>query len=220
MSVGPRTSACPGYARPVHLLANTTFSHTDGQSLDSGSVGMRCPSASTDRASMPSEVVLHVEQGFPMRSDMQVNDSVDNDGVPRVTDESTAGTGNRLIPAPLSRTAIAFLKRALEQKQLRRRAYRASRLHVRIDGQVCQQFDPMVGPSPAFRVPVSAAYLEIFGDDAEGDLLLAVFPLTEPTLSEDGQAQRLSVTLEGGRTLALDIAPSYGACRQMQEYVI
>ena len=57
-----------------------------------------------------------------------------------------------------------------------------------------------------FRVPPSALYLEVFGDDSEGALLLGVFLLPEPAVVEDGQPHHLSVTLEGGQTVAMEIA--------------
>jgi hypothetical protein len=54
-------------------------------------------------------------------------------------------------------------------------------------------------------IPLTASYLEIFGDDGDGALLLAVFPLPELGVVEDDGAQHLSVTLEGGQTVAIQV---------------
>lgn len=69
-------------------------------------------------------------------------------------------------------------------------------------------------------MPLSTSYLEVFGDDCEGALLLGVFHLPEPAVMEDNQPQRLSVTLEGGQTVAMEIALGDGPSREMSEYVI
>jgi protocatechuate 3,4-dioxygenase beta subunit len=47
-----------------------------------------------------------------------------------------------------------------------------------------------------------------------------VFLLPEPTLVEHDQPQHLSVTLEGGQTVAMEIRVGDGPCRGVSEYVI
>jgi hypothetical protein len=71
-----------------------------------------------------------------------------------------------------------------------------------------------------FSVPLSASYIEIFGDDDKGALLLAVFPLPEPALVEDDQPQHLAVTLEGGQTVAIEVALGDGTRKGVAAYVI
>jgi hypothetical protein len=71
-----------------------------------------------------------------------------------------------------------------------------------------------------FRVRLSASYLEIFGRDADGALLLAVFPLPAPEEVEDDGAQHMSVTLEGGQTVTLEMARGDGTGSEGREYVI
>jgi hypothetical protein len=129
-------------------------------------------------------------------------------------------TGNRFNPSPLSHTAIAFVKRSIERHQLRRSVYRAGHLRVYIDGEVHVPLDLAGGVSQSFRVPHSASYLEVFGDDSEGALLLGVFLLPEPAAVEDDQPQHLSVTLEGGQMVSIEIALADGASRGVSEYVI
>jgi hypothetical protein len=47
-----------------------------------------------------------------------------------------------------------------------------------------------------------------------------VFLLPEPARGEDEQPQDLSVTLEGGQTVAMEIRVGDGPCRGVSEYVI
>src|SRR5918996_434639 len=151
---------------------------------------------------------------------MQLNDPGHKDSVPTVGGGSLPAIGDRFTPAPLSQTAMAFLKRSLERNQRRRSVYRACHLRVWIDGEERVQCDPGGGVYEPFSVPLSASYIEIYGDDAEGELLLAVFPLPEPALVEDDRAQHMWVTLEGGQTVAIEIALGHGPCGEVSEYCI
>jgi hypothetical protein len=105
--------------------------------------------------------------------------------------------GNRFTPSPLSQTAIAFLKRSLDRNRRRRSVYRAHHLRVYSDGKVHVQLSLM-----------------------EGALLLGVFHLPEPAMVEEDHPLRLFVTLEGGQTLAVEIALGYGSSGELSEYVI
>jgi hypothetical protein len=129
-------------------------------------------------------------------------------------------TGNRFSPSPLSQTAIASLKRSLERNQHRRSVYRAHHLRICIDSEANVPLGLEEGVSKSFRVPLSASYLEVFGDDSEGDLLLGVLLLPESALVEDDRPQHLSVTLEGGQTVAMQIALGDGLPRWVSEYLI
>jgi hypothetical protein len=150
---------------------------------------------------------------------MQLNDPLQN-SVPTVGGVLPPATGKRFTPAPLSHTAMAFLQWSLERNQLRRSVYRARHLRVYIDGEAYMLLDLEGDAYDLFRVPLSASYIEIFGDDDKGALLLAVFPLPEPALVEDDQPQHLAVTLEGGQTVAIEIALSDGTRRRRPGYVI
>jgi hypothetical protein len=150
---------------------------------------------------------------------MQANDPL-NKSVPTVGNAIHPAIGKRFTPAPLSRTAIAYLKQSFERNQRRRSVYRARHLHVYIDGEARAPLDLAQGIYEPFRVPLSASYIEIIGDDDQGALLLAVFPLPEPTSVEDDQPQHLAVTLEGGQTVAIEMALSDGTRRDRAGYVI
>jgi hypothetical protein len=156
----------------------------------------------------------------PREHDMPLNDLVHKERVPTVGGESPAAPSDRFRPAPLSCTAMAFLQRALARHQHRRHVYRGGQLRVCVDGEDRWRFDPEVGVCGPCRVPLGASYVEIFGADADGELLLAVFPLPAPASGADAQAQHLSVTLEGGQTVAIEIALSDGTGGNVRDYVI
>ena len=110
---------------------------------------------------------------------MQLDDLHQN-RVPTTGGAFPPATGNHFTPCPLSHTAIALLKWSLERNQLRRSVYRARHVRAYIDGEAHVALDLEGGVSKSFQVPLSASYLEIFGDDSEGDLLLGVFFLLTP----------------------------------------
>ena len=150
---------------------------------------------------------------------MQLDDPLHN-RVPTGGGALTPAAGNRYTPSPLSYTSIAFLKRSLERNQCRRSVYRQGHLRVYIDGAAHVPLGLEEGICQSFRVPLSASYVEIFGDDSEGELLLGVFLLPEPALVQHDQPQYLSVTLEGGQTVTLEIALRDGPCKRVPEYVM
>jgi hypothetical protein len=137
---------------------------------------------------------------------MQLNDPVHQESVPPVDVDSAPAARDRFRPASLSRTATAFLRQSLARHQRRRRVFHARRLRVCVEGEERWQCDPGAGVSGPFTVPLSASYLEIFGDDADETLLLAVFPLPGSTWVERDGTACLSVTLEGGQTVTIEVA--------------
>jgi hypothetical protein len=153
----------------------------------------------------------------PVHQDPQAQDQ---ERVPTVGGEYPPASGDRFRSAPLSRAAMASLQRSLVRQQRRRLVYRARQLRVYLDGVEHWQVDPRNNVCEPFRVPLSASYLEIFGDDAEGTLLLAVCPLPTPEEVEDDGVQHVSVTLEGGQTLALTTALGEGTNGEARAYVL
>jgi hypothetical protein len=121
---------------------------------------------------------------------------------------------------PLIRADLTRLQHALARQQDRRRAYRPGLLRVSVDGEAHWQGAARAGADASFRVPLTATVLEVFGEDAEGALLLAVCLLPDPEVVADEGVQRLSVTLEGSQTVALTIALSGGNEGEAHAYVI
>jgi hypothetical protein len=135
---------------------------------------------------------------------------------PRHPDPSASGPP-RSEAAQCSPGDVDFLRLALVSQQHRRAAYRAGRLQVWWNGRARRRVDPHGDP---FHVPLSVSSLNIVGEDADGTLLLAVVPLPSTEgVAPDG-AQRLTVTLEGGQTVALTIARGRTASGRRRAYVI
>jgi outer membrane protein OmpA-like peptidoglycan-associated protein len=117
----------------------------------------------------------------------------------------TAG-GKRFHPTPLCRAAIRVMQHALERQRRRRRHHRSGRLSVHVDGQERAQLTPETKACAPFQVPLGACMVEVFGNDEDGTLLLAAFPLPMLELIEDDHV-RLVVTHEGGSPLEFVIQP-------------
>ena len=150
---------------------------------------------------------------------MPLNDPLHN-SVPKDDTLPHLVADNRFSPSLLSPTAMAALKRSIERTQRRRSAYRGSPLRIHIDGEAYELLTLEGGVYKPFRVPLSATYMEIFGDDRAGDLLLGVFLFPEPALAEDDRLQQLSVTLEGGQMVTMEVAVGSGTGTPVREYVI
>ena len=141
-------------------------------------------------------------------------------GIPTWDSALPPAVSDRFTPPPLSLAAIAFLRRSLEHTQLRWSVYRAHHLRLWTDGEADGPLSLEGGVYKSFRVPLSASYIEIFGADSEGDLLLGVFLLPKPALGEDDPPQHWSVTLEGGQTIAVEITLAKETISRVPEYVI
>ena len=149
---------------------------------------------------------------------MQLHDPWHQEDIPTSDGDSSPVPADYFRPMPLRRAAMGFLKQSLERYQSRRKVFRTSHLRVCLDGEERWQCVPGVGVYGPFSVPVSATYLEIFGEDDDGALLLAVFPLPEPAWVQTDGAQHLVTTLEGGQTVTLDIALGDGICGEARAY--
>jgi hypothetical protein len=91
---------------------------------------------------------------------------------------------------------------------------------VCVDGKEYWRGESGVGDCRPLSVPISASYVEIFADDDDGALLLAVFPLPEPAWMADDRTQPLRVMLEGGQTITTDILLDYEESGRLNDYVI
>jgi hypothetical protein len=100
--------------------------------------------------------------------------------------------------SPLNRADLTCFQQSLARQQRRRHEYRPGPLRVYAGGHERWQADRRAGTCEPFHVPLTAAVLEVFGEDAEGALLLAGCPLPDPDVVAGEGVQLLSVTLHGG----------------------
>lgn len=111
----------------------------------------------------------------------------------------------RFNPSSLSGDAIFVIQQTFARQQERRSRYQPGLLRVWVDGVTRMQFDPRDSVCPLFPVPLSATYIEVYGQDQDGELLLAVFPLSALETGEGEPPRVLEVTHEGGQTVELTV---------------
>ena len=151
---------------------------------------------------------------------MPLHDPVPLEPEPPVSGDGPPAPAKRVHRTSLSPTAMALLHQSLARQGRRRQAYRGGTLRVSWDGAAPGHREPTVGAGEPFRVPLSASCVEVFGEDAEGALLLAVVPLPDPEEMEDDGAEQLAVTMEGGQMLTVALALDDGSGGKERAYVI
>ena len=130
---------------------------------------------------------------------MQMHDPVHRESVPTNGSDFPPLPVDYIRPADLHRATMVLLKRSLERNRRRRKMFRTSHLRVCLDGKERWQCAPGASVYGPFSIPLSVTLLEVIGEDDDGPLLLAVFPLPEPAWVEDDGAQHLMTTLEGAK---------------------
>ncbi len=95
------------------------------------------------------------------------------------------------MPPPFDGRLQFLLHEYLAKQQQRRRQYQASLLRVRAAGE---EYTPLM-PRPAsvgtFRLPRWVPYINVYGEDEHGELLLAVFPFDMTASSRQGNKYEL-----------------------------
>jgi len=94
----------------------------------------------------------------------------------------------------------------VQRVQQRHKAKAFHRLRVCVDGQQRRHFAPGARAQP-FTVPLSAICIQVFGQDAEGELPLAIFHL--PDLEEAGDTQRLYAATDVGVYWSANLGTSW-----------
>lgn len=161
-----------------------------------------------------ARLVHEYNSTYSRGNNMRLDDPDNKLGSPRFGDDFQDPTGDggeppdpedRFNPTPLTPDEMAYIKHSFERNQRRRKNYRSNRLRVYVDGEEAEVFshDYFVEP---FLVPQTASCIEVFGEDEEGELLLAVFPLSYFEPSDNVPEQNLSVIHDGGQTLELTIS--------------
>jgi hypothetical protein len=92
------------------------------------------------------------------------------------------------------------------------------RLSVSVDGREALHLAPQALADSVLTVPAHVSYVQVYGHDAEGPLLLAVFPLPEEDQALVGGKQSLVVTPAVGQTITLTIQPLRTATGDLEQY--
>jgi hypothetical protein len=80
-------------------------------------------------------------------------------------------------PPPLTPEAMTNIEATLQHEQRRRAQYQPGLLSISVDGEPVGEFDVQRQEALRLRISRTAASVEVYGRDAEGPLLLAVFPV-------------------------------------------
>ena len=128
-------------------------------------------------------------------------------------DDGPPDPDERFNPPQLTRHELSSIKHSVERNQRRRKNHSSGRLRVCIDGEEVAAVADEHFAEP-FAVPDTASCIEVFGEDDEGELLLAVFPLNCMEPDEGAATLQLSVTHEGGQTIELTLSPQSQESRE------
>jgi len=175
-------------------------------------------------------LVHEYNSNYRRGSDMRLDDPDKKLGSPKFGDNFGGPSGDggdggpsdpedRFNPSPLTRHELSSIKYSFERNQQRRKNYHAGRLRVYADGEEMVSFAHEHFDEP-FVVPNTASCIEVFGEDAEGELLLAVFPLTYLETSDGVLDQKLSITHDRGQTIELTLSPVAGQTRESLETLV
>ncbi|HEY5869423.1 MAG TPA: hypothetical protein VI542_28325 [Candidatus Tectomicrobia bacterium] len=142
--------------------------------------------------------------------------------VPRLTPASSSGTSphaaERFQPPALSEDDLARLEYILSHRRELRQRMRPMRLSVYVDGREVLHLPSQEMVDRVLTVPAYSSYLQVYGHDAEGPLLLAVFPLPEEDQALVGGKQSLVVTPAVGQTITLTIQSFRTAMGDLEQY--
>jgi RNA polymerase sigma factor (sigma-70 family) len=162
-----------------------------------------------------ARLVAEYNSTFERGNKMRLEDAENKLGSPKFgidpTDPSENGGGagpssstDRFNPSPLTPDEISVIRHALDKNERRRNNYHSSKLRIFVDGRETVTFNPDSSFEP-FAIPDKSSHLEIFGEDEDGELLLAFFPLTCQGIACDSFTQQVSVT--GGQRIEASIVP-------------
>lgn len=115
------------------------------------------------------------------------------------------GAPDRFVPPSFIPEGARRIRTLYERLRSRVTSGRFRLLRVYVDGEERQQFGLALGVGAPFSIPLEASCIEVVGEDAEGELSLALFLLSE--LDNDDQECQFWVRLEGGQTLTLQVWP-------------
>lgn len=142
------------------------------------------------------------------RQEPQLNDPDTTLRVPMFPTDRDVNDFDDSLPPALSDQELQGLKArivaCLPSTQRRRRVPHFLAFRVCVDGQERGHFTPGARVT-SLTVPASALRLQVFGQDTEGELPLALFYL--PDFVEEATPQRLYAVLEGGATFEVVVTP-------------
>ena len=162
-----------------------------------------------------AQLIDDYNRTFKGLSAMQLDPPDEKLGVPFLPPASSSGGSapqgpERFQPPPLSPDDLARLEHILSHRRARRQRMRLERLSVAVDGRDVLQYPAQDQPSGEILVPPHASYLQVYGHDADGPLLLAVIPLAE-------EPERVAIPA-GEQAFTLTLQPVWTATGDLEQY--
>ena len=86
---------------------------------------------------------------------------------------------DRLSPKPLDSSELSLLREELQAEMVRLENFSPHYIRVSVDGHDVSYFSPQATACEPFMIPLSASFVEVLGEDEDGELLLAFVTLTD-----------------------------------------
>lgn len=114
----------------------------------------------------------------------------------------------RFRPPQLDRLQIKEVRTRLHLCAVRRKSFRLGNGLVRllVDGDEHLTFDPIGTVRREFRVPADTGFIELHGDDYQGDILLAAFVIPEGLTAIKHFIDQVALRDTSGRLIAIKIS--------------
>jgi hypothetical protein len=122
----------------------------------------------------------------------------------------------RFKPPYLKNDQLQEARNGLQLCKTRRESFRLGNSLIRllVDGDEHVRFDPSGTVRTAFSVPTNAGFIELHGDDDQGDILLAAFVVAECMTAIERFINQVALRHSSGRLIAIKIS---SLCPKVQE---
>lgn len=157
-----------------------------------------------------ARLIRDYNDNFTPWSDMALPDPDHKLGFP-LAESLPLSAQERLQPPPMTEDEWAEFLHTLQSQEERRRHFCSDgALMVYADGVERARLEATSGTQQTFCVPDLVSYVEVFGQDADGPLLLAAFLVQEPDDYEDGDELSWVIEHAGGLRCTLTVRVEAG----------
>ncbi|HKX31302.1 MAG TPA: polysaccharide biosynthesis/export family protein [Blastocatellia bacterium] len=156
---------------------------------------------------LPRLICEFNDQLPPAGDDMRLDDPEKKLSVPLFDGSGNNNENDRFSPPTLTPYDLHLLKDSVKHQERRRKSFVSGLIRVHLDGKELTRFEANTGQSDGCRISRIASYVEVFGQDGFGDLLLAFFPLSSLNCFDPGEPSTLEIRVEGGQRVQCLITP-------------
>jgi polysaccharide biosynthesis/export protein len=156
---------------------------------------------------LPRLICEFNDQLPPTGDDMKLDDPEKKLSVPVFHGSKNNNENDRFSPPTLTPYDMHIIRDSVKNNQRRRKSFISSRIRVCVDGKELTNFDARDGKSCHCNISSSSSYVEVFGQDEFGDLLLAFFPLSSLNCFDSGEPSTFVIQAEGKQRVHCLIIP-------------